>query len=95
MAQWCTTCPRAGQGRSELGADLQRTNDFAYAEKDPYGYACPLGSHIRRMNPTGHSNEHEATQDDPARSTYGPPLPEGAPEDGKERASLRLLDARA
>jgi Dyp-type peroxidase family len=26
-------------------------NDFAYADRDPHGLACPLGSHIRRANP--------------------------------------------
>ncbi len=35
----------------ELGGDMSRTNDFNYAKMDPYGYGCPLGSHIRRMNP--------------------------------------------
>ena len=41
----------------ELGADMQRNNDFKYKEADPHGYAVPLGSHIRRMNPrdTGHN----------------------------------------
>ena len=34
-----------------LGADPQRNNDFNYKEMDPHGYAVPLGSHIRRMNP--------------------------------------------
>lgn len=27
------------------------TNDFLYAERDPHGQRCPLGSHVRRMNP--------------------------------------------
>jgi Dyp-type peroxidase family len=27
------------------------TNDFNYADIDPRGFACPLGSHIRRSNP--------------------------------------------
>jgi deferrochelatase/peroxidase EfeB len=27
------------------------TNDFKYADIDPRGFACPLGSHIRRSNP--------------------------------------------
>jgi len=26
-------------------------NDFGYAEEDPHGYKCPLGSHLRRNNP--------------------------------------------
>lgn len=27
------------------------TNDFGYAAFDPRGFACPLGSHVRRANP--------------------------------------------
>ena len=27
------------------------TNDFGYADIDPRGFACPLGSHVRRSNP--------------------------------------------
>jgi deferrochelatase/peroxidase EfeB len=34
-----------------LGADPQRNNDFNYKSMDPHGYAVPLGSHMRRMNP--------------------------------------------
>ncbi len=36
---------------AELGADPMRNNDFNYKEMDPFGYACPLGSHARRLNP--------------------------------------------
>lgn len=35
----------------ELGADKARNNDFAFMESDADGFACPFGSHIRRMNP--------------------------------------------
>jgi len=69
----------------ELGADLQRTNDFNYAQMDPYGYACPLGSHIRRMNPRDTAVNMQRRKMIRRGGTYGPPLPEGAPEDGKER----------
>lgn len=30
---------------------LADADDFGYYEKDPRGFACPLGSHIRRANP--------------------------------------------
>jgi Dyp-type peroxidase family len=68
-----------------LGADPQRNNDFNYREMDPHGYAVPLGSHIRRMNPRDtaeNMNRHRLIR---RGGTYGPPLPEGAPEDGVER----------
>ena len=68
-----------------LGADPQRNNDFNYKTQDPYGYAAPLGSHIRRMNPrdTAHNmNRHKMIR---RGGTYGPHLPEGMREDGVER----------
>jgi len=34
-----------------LGDDTTRNNNFKYAAADPYGYATPIGSHIRRTNP--------------------------------------------
>ncbi len=34
-----------------LGADPLRNNGFNHEEMDPFGYACPLGSHARRLNP--------------------------------------------
>ena len=50
-----------------LGADMQRNNDFTYKEMDPHGYAVPLGSHIRRINPRDTGAQHEPAPDDPAR----------------------------
>jgi deferrochelatase/peroxidase EfeB len=38
------------QDAPELGSDLQRMNNFTYAQ-DPKGLRCPMGAHIRRMNP--------------------------------------------
>lgn len=69
-----------------LGADLQRNNDFNYKEMDPFGYAVPLGSHIRRMNPRDTAvNMNRRRMIRGAGGTYGPPLLEDAPEDGVER----------
>jgi len=53
--------------------------------RDPYGYACPLGSHIVRMNPLDTATNMTRRKMIRRGGTYGPPLPEGAPEDGKER----------
>ena len=68
-----------------LGVDMQRTNNFDYGKMDPYGYGCPVGSHIRRMNPrdtAGNMQQHRMIR---RGGTYGPPLPEDTPEDGVER----------
>jgi deferrochelatase/peroxidase EfeB len=69
----------------QLGGDPQRTNNFNYKEADPHGYAAPLGSHIRRMNPrdtAANMNRHRMVR---RGGTYGPYLPPETPEDGIER----------
>jgi deferrochelatase/peroxidase EfeB len=40
-----------------------RNNDFNYGEQDPHGYACPFGSHARRLNPrdTAHNMNRRRT----------------------------------
>jgi Dyp-type peroxidase family len=94
MGRWRSGAPLVltpDKDDPELGADLQRTNDFAYAEKDPYGYACPLGSHIRRMNPRDTGTNMKRRKMIRRGGTYGPPLPEGAPEDGKERGIAAFI----
>jgi deferrochelatase/peroxidase EfeB len=69
----------------ELGADPQRNNDFNYGAMDPHGYGCPLGSHIRRMNPRDTALNMNRRKMIRRGGTYGPFLPEGTPEDGIER----------
>ena len=68
-----------------LAADSQRNNNFNYKEQDPQGYAVPLGSHIRRMNPrdtAASMNRHRMIR---RGATYGAHLPERTPDDGTER----------
>src|SRR5438045_4700130 len=69
----------------QLAADLQHTNDFNYGVMDPVGYGCPLGAHARRMNPRDTAANMNRRKMIRRGGTYGPALPEGAPEDGKER----------
>jgi deferrochelatase/peroxidase EfeB len=88
MGRWRSGAPLVlapEKDAPELGADLQRTNDFAYVQTDPYGYACPLGSHIRRMNPRDTAVNMQRRKMIRRGGTYGPPLSEDAPEDGRER----------
>ncbi|MFG1959864.1 Dyp-type peroxidase [Nonomuraea sp. NPDC049028] len=68
-----------------LAADPHRANDFNYQQEDPRGLRCPLGSHIRRMNPRDALSDtfvdikiHRALR---RGTTYGPMLPEGQLED--------------
>jgi len=68
-----------------LGADNQRNNDFNYKQMDPHGYAVPLGSHMRRMNPRDTGSNMNRRRMIRRGATYGPALPEGAPDDGAER----------
>jgi Dyp-type peroxidase family len=68
-----------------LGADPQRNNDFNYKQMDPHGYAVPLGSHARRMNPRDTAHNMNRRRMIRRGATYGPHLPESAAEDGVER----------
>ena len=68
-----------------LAADPQRNNNFNYSKMDPFGYAIPLGAHIRRMNPRDTAVNMQRRRMIRRGATYSPALPEGAPEDGIER----------
>ncbi len=88
MGRWrsgapLTLCPHNDD--PELAADPQRTNEFNYGKMDPYGYGCPVGSHMRRMNPRDTAESMERHKMIRRGGTYGPALPEGVPDDGVER----------
>jgi len=70
-----------------IGYDDQRNNNFDYEKMDPHGYACPLGAHVRRMNVRDNRISQIMNRRLMIRrgGTYGPALPEGAPEDGANR----------
>lgn len=75
----------------ELGADPMRNNDFNYKDKDPLGYAVPLGSHIRRMNPRDTAANINRRRMVRRGATYGSYLPEGAADDGQERGIAAFI----
>ncbi len=88
MGRWRSGAPLVlapEKDNPALADDPQRNNNFNYAEMDPQGYAVPLGSHIRRMNPRDTGVNVRRRKMIRRGGTYGPPLPEGAPEDGAER----------
>ena len=74
-----------------LVADKTRNNAFDYG-RDPDGLRCPVGSHIRRMNPRLSMpfegklvNRHRVIR---RGITYGDLLPEGAEDDGADRGVI-------
>ena len=88
MGRWRSGAPLVlapTQDDPVLGADPQRHNDFNYKQQDPLGYAAPLGSHIRRMNPRDTGANIQRRRMIRRGATYGPHLPEDAPDDGQER----------
>ena len=60
-----------------MGADPQRNNDFNYKNEDPLGYAVPLGSHCRRMNPRDTAANMNRRRMIRRGGTYGPALAGG------------------
>ena len=82
------------------GIKLEQLNDFDYVNEDwsgdPLGERCPIGAHIRRVNPRGQpikgqgrpggsNNSHRLLRRLlPYGSSYAP----GAPEDGIERGLM-------
>jgi Dyp-type peroxidase family len=74
-----------------LGNDKRRANDFRYGD-DPDGLRCPRGAHVRRTNPRdtlGWEGRLTARHRILRRGMpYGPPLPEGAADDGEDRGLL-------
>src|SRR5881394_1274230 len=88
MGRWRSGAPLVLSPNKDdpiLAADPQRNNDFNYKEMDPQGYAVPLGSHARRMNPRDTAANVNRRRMIRRGATYGPHLPEDAPEDGVER----------
>jgi Dyp-type peroxidase family len=63
VGRWRSGCPVMHAplvDNPAIAADWARNNDFRYAG-DPRGEVCPLGSHIRRMNPRDALTDHGDT----------------------------------
>ena len=94
MGRWRSGAPLVLAPDAEnpaLGADMQRNNDFNYKETDPHGYAVPLGSHMRRMNPRDTAANINRRRMIRRGATYGLPLPEDAPDDGTDRGIAAFI----
>jgi deferrochelatase/peroxidase EfeB len=94
MGRWRSGAPLVLAPQKDdpaLGADPQRTNNFDYGKMDPVGYACPIGAHIRRMNPRDTAENMRRRKMIRRGGTYGTALPEDAPEDGVERGIAAFI----
>ncbi|MGV9798598.1 Dyp-type peroxidase [Mycobacterium sp. NPDC003449] len=94
MGRWRSGAPLVlspDRDDPELGADLMRNNDFNYGEMDPFGYACPLGAHARRLNPRDTAHYLNRRRMIRRGATYGPELPDGAPDDGADRGIAAFI----
>jgi Dyp-type peroxidase family len=72
-------------------ADPARNNDFSYSG-DAAGLRCPIGAHVRRVNPRASLpfdgklvNRHRMVR---RGIPYGDPLPDGAQDDGRDRGVI-------
>ncbi|HYB38368.1 MAG TPA: peroxidase [Mycobacterium sp.] len=94
MGRWRSGAPLTlapQEDNPELGADPLRNNDFNYKEMDPHGYAVPLGSHIRRLNPRDTAVNMNRRRMIRRGATYGSALPDGAPDDGEDRGIAAFI----
>jgi Dyp-type peroxidase family len=73
-----------------LGADMQRNNDFTYKEMDRTVMRS-RSAHIRRMNPRDSAHNMNRRRMIRRGAPYGPPLQEGAPDDGVERGIAAFI----
>jgi|SRR5579871_5413852 len=71
-----------------LAADHARANAFEYNSTDANGFACPIGSHIRRMNPRDTQVDAHRHRVIRRGLPYGPPLAEGSEDDGVDRGLI-------
>jgi Dyp-type peroxidase family len=98
MGRWRSGCPldlSPDKDDLSIAADPQRRNNFTY-EGDPEGRRCPLGSHLRRVNPreTALKRATAVRRHRLIRRgvEYGPHLPEGVTEDdGVDRGLIQLM----
>jgi deferrochelatase/peroxidase EfeB len=94
MGRWRSGAPLVlapDKDDPELGADPRRNNDFNYKQMDPFGYAVPLGSHMRRMNPRDTAANVNRRRMIRRGATYGPSLAENVPDDGVERGIAAFI----
>lgn len=101
LGRWPSGAPLVlspDQDDPALAADLDRVNNFGYGG-DPRGLSCPIGAHIRRINPR---DAHLDVLTNPRihrmlrfGAVYGEPLPQGVDVDDRADRGIYLLFATA
>ena len=91
MGRWRDGTPVAlaqGPDGHEQYLEPERINDFRY-EDDAEGMRCPVGAHVRRVNPRDalgwHSTRSRRHRMIRRGMPYGPPAPAGDADDGEDR----------
>jgi Dyp-type peroxidase family len=99
MGRWRSGAPlalAAAQDDPALAGDPTRNNDFTYLD-DLKGTSCPVGAHVRRLNPRSGLTGPNGTSVHRHRLLrqglpYGSHLPaDAAADDGAERGAIMLL----
>jgi Dyp-type peroxidase family len=95
VGRWPSGAPlvRHPQGdASYQGARLERSiNDFRYLAEDPHGRKCPIGSHVRRVNPRDTGGRDDVKRHRILRRSLaygGPLLAADSLGDGRQRGLL-------
>jgi Dyp-type peroxidase family len=98
MGRWRSGCPldlSPDKDDLAIAADPERRNNFSYAD-DEQGLRCPLGAHLRRVNPRAtHLKRETAVRRRRLIRRgveYGPHLRDGAlDDDGVDRGLVQLI----
>ncbi|MDA0261600.1 MAG: Dyp-type peroxidase, partial [Proteobacteria bacterium] len=90
VGRWRNGTPLVRSPDGPVHTDRDAINDFRYEGEDSDGLRCPLGAHIRRLNPRDTAFRDDANRHRLIRRgiPYGTYLPEEAPDDGAERGLL-------
>ena len=94
MGRWRSGAPLSACPEKDdpaLGADMQRNNDFNYAQRGPARLRRAAGLAHPPDESARHGGEHEPPSDDPPRRHLWPYLPEDKPDDGQERGIAAFI----
>ena len=91
LAERRSTGPGAGEGRPGARRRSAAQQRLQLREDGSARICRSAGLAYAPDESARHRRQHEPAPDDPTGGTYGPPLPEGAPEDGVERGIAAFI----